>query len=103
MQDSLGGTAQVALIVCGAPAAQDASESLSALRFGTRAAGIVNSLQLSPLSSPPCQILRAENELFTPMSGSLFSNTAGEIVKLQDPPIRSSHVHLRYHSTLTLM
>jgi len=47
MQDSLGGTAQVALIVCCSPAAQDASETLSALRFGTRAAGIVNSLQVS--------------------------------------------------------
>jgi hypothetical protein len=46
MQDSLGGTAQVALIVCCSPATQDASESLSALRFGTRAAGIVNSLQV---------------------------------------------------------
>ena len=82
LQDSLGGTAQVALIVCCSPAAQDASESLSALRFGTRAAGIVNSLQVSsplppntPLANPqaerdPCQ---------TNTAAWLKSNIAGKL------------------------
>ena len=51
-QDSLGGKAQTALIICCSPAAQDGVESLSALRFGARAASIVNTLQVERFPVP---------------------------------------------------
>lgn len=44
MQDSLGGTANTALIICCSPSSDNAAETLSSLRFGVRARGIVNSL-----------------------------------------------------------
>ena len=49
VQDSLGGSSSMALIVCCSPAAEDAAESLSALRFGARAAGIVNTPQANTM------------------------------------------------------
>ncbi len=52
VQDTLGGKARMALIVCCSPAASDATETISSLRFGARAKGIVTSLQVSNAS--PC-------------------------------------------------
>ena len=49
-QDSLGGSAKTALIVCCSPAAQDAAESLSALRFGLCAGKIVNNIRVSAVT-----------------------------------------------------
>ena len=47
LQDSLGGTANTALIVCCSPMVDNAAETLSTLRFGVRARGIVNTVQLN--------------------------------------------------------
>ena len=44
LQDSLGGSARTALIVCCSPSSEDAAETLSSLRFGSRARGIVNTV-----------------------------------------------------------
>lgn len=46
IQDSIGGNALTAIIICCSPAQDDAPESLSSLRFGARAAGIVSSVQV---------------------------------------------------------
>ena len=46
LQDTLGGKARMALIICCSPAASDAAETLSSLRFGARAKGIMTSLQV---------------------------------------------------------
>ena len=46
LQDTLGGKARIALIICCSPAASDAAETLSSLRFGARAKGIMTSLQV---------------------------------------------------------
>ena len=44
LQDSLGGCARTALIICCSPSPEDAAETLSSLRFGSRARGIVNTV-----------------------------------------------------------
>ena len=44
VQDSLGGTANTALIICCSSSSDNAAETLSSLRFGVRARGIVNSV-----------------------------------------------------------
>ena len=49
-QDSLGGTAKTALIICCSPCMSNASETLSSLRFGARAKGITNSIQSNACS-----------------------------------------------------
>ena len=46
-QDSLGGTARTALIVCCSPSVDNAAETLSSLRFGSRAKGIVSAVPVS--------------------------------------------------------
>ena len=46
LQDTLGGKARMALIICCSPAASDAAETLSSLRFGARAKGIITSIQV---------------------------------------------------------
>ena len=53
VQDTLGGKARMALIVCCSPAVSDAAETISSLRFGARAKGIVINLQVSNASSCP--------------------------------------------------
>ena len=45
MQDSLGGNAKTTLLICCSPSPADAAETLSSLRFGSRAKGIVNTVQ----------------------------------------------------------
>lgn len=45
LQDCLGGNARTALIVCCSPSSDNAAETLSSLRFGARAKGVVNALQ----------------------------------------------------------
>lgn len=54
LQDALGGSARTALIVCASPCSDNAAETLSSLRFGARARGIVNVAQVNKLgfSSP---------------------------------------------------
>ena len=47
-QDSLGGNAKTTLLVCCSPRVQDAQETLSSLRFGSRAKGITNTVQACP-------------------------------------------------------
>jgi len=46
LQDTLGGRAHMALIICCSPDASDASETVSSLRFGIRAKGIMTSVQV---------------------------------------------------------
>lgn len=46
LQDALGGSARTALIVCASPCSDNAAETLSSLRFGARARGIVNVAQV---------------------------------------------------------
>lgn len=62
LQDSLGGTANTALIICCSPSMDNAAETLSSLRFGVRARGIVNSVQLNAakLLKTPSQIEAAK-------------------------------------------
>ena len=48
-QDSLGGNASTALIVCCSPCLRDASESLAALRFASRASKIASTVQAKPI------------------------------------------------------
>lgn len=55
-QDSLGGRSRMALIVCCSPSADSAAETLSSLRFGCRAKGLVAAVQavrLLPESEEP--------------------------------------------------
>ena len=47
-QDSLGGNAKTTLLVCCSPSMQDAQETLSSLRFGSRAKGVINTVQACP-------------------------------------------------------
>lgn len=47
LQDALGGSARTALIVCCSPCSDNAAETLSSLRFGSRARGIVNVAQVT--------------------------------------------------------
>ena len=47
LQDSLGGCSNTALIVCCSPAQDNAAETLSTLRFGSRAKGIKNRCALA--------------------------------------------------------
>ncbi|BDA49789.1 Kinesin heavy chain [Coccomyxa sp. Obi] len=45
LADCLGGNSRTALIICCSPSTDNATETLSSLRFGVRAKGIVNTLQ----------------------------------------------------------
>ena len=45
-QDSIGGKSHTAIIVCCSPSSDDSVETLAALRFATRAAGVVNTSQV---------------------------------------------------------
>ncbi|KAK9819286.1 hypothetical protein WJX74_000555 [Apatococcus lobatus] len=51
LQDSLGGNAKTALIICCSPCMSNAGETLSSLRFGARAKGIINLVQTNACSS----------------------------------------------------
>lgn len=53
LQDSLGGTANTALIICCSPSLDNAAETLSSLRFGVRARGIINSLVVNAARTAP--------------------------------------------------
>jgi hypothetical protein len=53
LQDSIGGNALTALILCCSPDDQDAQESISTLRFGVRAKGVVNVIRPPPPPPPP--------------------------------------------------
>lgn len=52
-QDSLGGSARTAIIVCCSPSCDSAAETLSSLRFGSRAKGMVAAI---PASGPPSSL-----------------------------------------------
>ncbi|KAG2487000.1 hypothetical protein HYH03_014372 [Edaphochlamys debaryana] len=52
LQDSLGGTARTVLIVCCSPAAENAAETLSSLRFGSRAKGVQNTVTANTRTAP---------------------------------------------------
>ncbi|MCJ1368777.1 hypothetical protein MMC16_007925, partial [Acarospora aff. strigata] len=74
LQDSLGGTANTALIICCSPSLDNAAETLSSLRFGVRARGIVNSVQLNAakLLKTPLQVEAAKQlEVITAQRNSL--------------------------------
>lgn len=60
IQDSLGGTANTALIICCSPSLDNAAETLSSLRFGVRARGIVSSVQVNAV-----KLLKAPSQLDT--------------------------------------
>jgi len=53
LQDSLGGSAKTCIIVCCSPAASNAQETLSSLRFGARARGILSNVQANAVVSTP--------------------------------------------------
>ncbi|KAK9806816.1 hypothetical protein WJX72_003710 [[Myrmecia] bisecta] len=60
LQDSLGGTAKTALIICCSPSQDNGFETLSSLRFGTRAKGIAHTLQVNaPKRSVAEELTRA--------------------------------------------
>uniref|UniRef100_A0A383WLH3 Kinesin-like protein n=1 Tax=Tetradesmus obliquus TaxID=3088 RepID=A0A383WLH3_TETOB len=52
LQDSLGGTSRTMLIICCSPCAENGPETLSSLRFGTRARGIKNKVTVNTRLSP---------------------------------------------------
>ncbi|WIA21070.1 hypothetical protein OEZ85_005390 [Tetradesmus obliquus] len=52
LQDSLGGTSRTMLIICCSPCAENGPETLSSLRFGTRARGIKNKVAVNTRLSP---------------------------------------------------
>ncbi|EIE18687.1 P-loop containing nucleoside triphosphate hydrolase protein [Coccomyxa subellipsoidea C-169] len=51
LADCLGGNSRTALIVCCSPSSDNAAETLSSLRFGARAKGVVNTLQARPCTA----------------------------------------------------
>ncbi|CAD7701688.1 unnamed protein product [Ostreobium quekettii] len=61
LQDALGGSAMTSIIVCCSPEWSDAPETLSSLRFGRRAQGVTNAVQVNvrPSSVPLDQQLQA--------------------------------------------
>lgn len=58
LQDSLGGTARTVLIICCSPSLSNASETLSTLRFGQRAAGMQNNVQANAVRRSPEQLAK---------------------------------------------
>lgn len=54
LQAALGGTGETAVIVCCSPGIKSAQETLSTLRFGARAQGIVNTVQVGASSAHVC-------------------------------------------------
>ncbi|KAF6263267.1 P-loop containing nucleoside triphosphate hydrolase protein [Scenedesmus sp. NREL 46B-D3] len=52
LQDSLGGTSRTMLIICCSPCRENGPETLSSLRFGTRARGIKNKVAVNTRLSP---------------------------------------------------
>lgn len=46
LQGALGGAGETAIIICCSPGIKSAQETLSTLRFGARAQGIVNTVQV---------------------------------------------------------
>jgi len=46
LQDSIGGNSRTALLVCCSPAKVDLTETICSLRFGSRARGITNTVQV---------------------------------------------------------
>ncbi len=58
LQDSLGGCSQTALIVCCSPSADNAAETLSSLRFGARAKGVQNTVQVRQYTSNRVRLSR---------------------------------------------
>lgn len=46
LQGALGGAGETAVIICCSPGIRSAQETLSTLRFGARAQGIVNTVQV---------------------------------------------------------
>jgi Kinesin motor domain len=51
LQTALGGAGETAIIICCSPAIKSAQETLSTLRFGARAQGIVNTVQVTTESA----------------------------------------------------
>ncbi|GLC44581.1 hypothetical protein PLESTB_001321400 [Pleodorina starrii] len=52
LQDSLGGSARTVLIICCSPCLENAAETLSSLRFGSRAKGVQNTVTVNQRISP---------------------------------------------------
>eukprot|EP00878_Enallax_costatus_P042547 GHUV01049943.1.p1 GENE.GHUV01049943.1~~GHUV01049943.1.p1 ORF type:complete len:384 (+),score=136.91 GHUV01049943.1:1278-2429(+) len=52
LQDSLGGTSRTMLIICCSPCLENGPETLSSLRFGSRARGIKNKVAVNTRLSP---------------------------------------------------
>ncbi|DBB16743.1 TPA: hypothetical protein ACH3X3_014985 [Trebouxia sp. C0006] len=87
LQDSLGGTANTALIICCSPSLDNAAETLSSLRFGVRARGIVNSVQANAvkLLRPSSQLDTAKQlEVVTAVRNGLLAEIHALSSKLQD-------------------
>eukprot|EP00201_Polytomella_parva_P015646 CAMPEP_0175057240 /NCGR_PEP_ID=MMETSP0052_2-20121109/11147_1 /TAXON_ID=51329 ORGANISM="Polytomella parva, Strain SAG 63-3" /NCGR_SAMPLE_ID=MMETSP0052_2 /ASSEMBLY_ACC=CAM_ASM_000194 /LENGTH=821 /DNA_ID=CAMNT_0016322417 /DNA_START=365 /DNA_END=2830 /DNA_ORIENTATION=+ len=60
LQDSLGGSAKTVVLICCSPCLENANETLSSLRFGARAKGMVNSVRATTRSSPEAMALQIE-------------------------------------------
>ncbi|GFR49966.1 hypothetical protein Agub_g12104, partial [Astrephomene gubernaculifera] len=52
LQDSLGGTSRTVLIICCSPVRENAAETMSSLRFGSRAKGVQNTVSVNTRHSP---------------------------------------------------
>ena len=58
LQDALGGSARTALIICCSPSLFNDAETLSSLRFGTRAKSMQNSVQAAAVRRSPEQLAK---------------------------------------------
>ncbi len=63
LQDSLGGTAKTAIVICCSPAMNNSSETLSSLRFGARARAIESKAQANVISQGSASLAAAQVEI----------------------------------------
>ena len=105
LQDSLGGTAKTALIICCSACMSNAGETLSSLRFGARAKGITNSVQTNACSiagkdaadllmkaRKECDELKSQVRKLEGLQAELLANgPAEDVAKLAE--LAASHSH----------
>ncbi|KAF5839516.1 P-loop containing nucleoside triphosphate hydrolase protein [Dunaliella salina] len=96
LQDSLGGTARTVLICCCSPAAENAQETLSTLRFGARAKGVTCKLQVNQQLSANRlqQLLAAERAQREALASEL------ELLKASASLIEAGGAQLSFDLTL---
>lgn len=104
LQDSLGGTAKTALIICCSTCMSNAGETLSSLRFGARAKGITNSVQtnacsiagkdaadLLTMARKECDELKSQVRKLEGLQTEVLATGPADIAKLAE--LAASHSH----------